>query len=135
VARQKIEVISSDPDLISQWQGTRLPRMISGRLTIYASPSDRALLASTILFRSRKRVGRLRPEDVPPEARDYFSKWGNIDLIVYEGKATDRFGHSYFTTNPEVSADLIQLIRYGREPGEPGRPLVTMGAATWKFPN
>jgi hypothetical protein len=61
---------------------------------------------------------------VPPEVRDYFSKWGNIDLIVYEGKATDRFVHSYFSSNPEVSADLIQLIRYGHAPGEPGRPLV-----------
>jgi len=134
VARQKIEIFSSDPDLIARWNKERLPRVINGRLTLYTSPSDRALLASTILFRSRKRVGRLRPEDVPPEARDYFSKWGNIDLIVYEGKATDRFGHSYFSTNPEVSADLVQLIRYGRAPGDPERPLVPMGAATWKFP-
>jgi esterase/lipase superfamily enzyme len=134
VARQKIEMFSSDPDLVTRWSKARLPKVIRGRLTIYASPSDRALLASTILFRSRKRVGRLRPEDVPPEARDYFSKWGNIDLIVYEGKATDRFGHSYFSSNPEVSADLMELIRYGRAPGEPGRPLVPKGTATWEFP-
>ena len=134
VARQKIELFGSDPDLISRWSAQRLPRLIRGRLTIYASPSDRALLASTILFRSRKRVGRLRPEDIPPAARDYFNKWGNVDLIVYEGKATDQFGHSYFSTNPDVSADLIQLIRYGRAPGESGRPLIPKGAASWEFP-
>ncbi len=134
VARQKIEMFGSDPDMFSRWTRARLPRMIRGRLTIYTSPSDRALLASTILFRSRHRVGRLRPEDVPPAAREYFSKWGNIDLIVYEGKATDQFGHSYFSSNPTVSADLIQLIRYGRAPGETGRPLVQVGAAAWKFP-
>jgi esterase/lipase superfamily enzyme len=134
VARQKIEMFGSDPDLITRWTAERLPQVISGRLTIYASPSDRALLASKILFRSRKRVGRLRPEDVPPAARDYFSKWGNIDLIVYEGKTTDRFGHSYFSSNPEVSADLIQLIRYGRAPGEIERALVPRGAAAWEFP-
>jgi esterase/lipase superfamily enzyme len=94
VAREKIIAYSSDPDLISRWTDARLPKAIRGRLTIYASPSDRALLASKILFRSHQRLGRLRPEDVTPAARDYFSKWGNIDLIVYEGKATDRFDHS-----------------------------------------
>ncbi len=134
VARQKIELFGSDPDLISRWSAARLPHLLRERLTIYASPTDRALLVSTILFRSRKRVGALSPEDIPPAARDYFGKWGNIDLIVYKGKATDRFGHSYFSSNPEVSTDLIQLIRYGRAPGETGRPLVPMGAATWKFP-
>ncbi len=134
VARQKIEFFGSDPDLITHWSSERLPHLISGRMTIYASPKDRALLASTILFRSQTRVGRLSPEDVTPAARDYFSKWGNIDLIVYEGKATDQFGHSYFSTNPEVSADLIQLVRYGRAPGEAGRSLVPTGAATWAFP-
>lgn len=134
VAREKIVAFSSDPDLIARWTDTRLPRIISGRLTIYASPKDRALLASKILFRSRKRLGRLRPEDVTPAARDYFTKWGNIDLIVYEGKATDFFDHSYFSSNPRVSADLIQLIRYGRFPGQIGRRLIPIGAATWKFP-
>jgi esterase/lipase superfamily enzyme len=134
VARQKIELYGSDPDLVTHWSAERLPKLIRGRLTIYASPTDRALLASTILFRSRKRVGRLAPEDVTPAARDYFEKWGNIDLIVYEGALTDTFGHSYFTTNPHVSADLIQLIRYDRAPGEPGRPLVPTGPPAWKFP-
>jgi esterase/lipase superfamily enzyme len=134
VAREKIIAFSSDPDLISRWTDERLPRAIRGRLTIYASPTDRALLLSKILFRSRKRLGRLRPEDVSPAARDYFTKRGTIDLVVYEGKPTDLFDHSYFSSNPQVSSDLIQLIRYGRAPGETGRPLVPMGAATWKFP-
>ena len=134
VAREKIIAISSDPDLISRWTDARLPKPIFGRLTIYASPLDQALLASKILFRSRKRLGRIRPEDVSPATRDYFSNWGNIDLIVYEGKSTDWFDHSYFSTNPQVSADLIQLIRYGRAPGETGRPLVPMGGRTWRFP-
>ena len=131
---QKIELFGSDPDLISRWPGELLPRLLRKRLTIYTSPTDRALRVSTVLFRSRKRVGALSAEDIRPAARDYFSKWGNIDVIVYEGKATDRFGHSYFVSNPEVSADLIQLIRYDRAPGETGRPLLPVGAATWKFP-
>ena len=134
VAREKLVAFSSDPDLISRWTDERLPRGIRGRLTIYASPTDRALLASKILFRSRYRLGELRPEDIGPASRDFFSKWGNIDLVVYEGKPTDFFGHSYFSSNPQVSSDLIQLIRYGRAPGEPGRPLEPRGAGTLEFP-
>jgi esterase/lipase superfamily enzyme len=134
VAREKITAFSSDPDLISRWTEKRLPRAIRGRLTIYASPTDRALLASKILFRSRYRLGELRPENMSPASRDYSSKWGNIDLVVYEGKPTDFFGHSYFSSNPQVSSDLIQLIRYGRAPGGPGRPLEPIGAGTWEFP-
>jgi hypothetical protein len=72
---------------------------------------------------SRKRVGQvdlddLREEDTSAAYRD----WGKMDVIVYRGKRTDLFGHAYFLSNPEVSSDLIQLIRYGTKPGEPGRP-------------
>lgn len=82
VARQKIELFGSDQDLISRWSAARLPRLFRERLTIYASPTDRALLFSTVLFRSRKRVGALSLEDIPQAARDYFCKWGNIDLRI-----------------------------------------------------
>ena len=59
---------------------------------------------------------------------------GHVDLVVYEGKRTDFFGHSYFQSNPEVSADLIELVRNGTEPGAPGRPLVRAGKVSWVFP-
>jgi len=80
-------------------------------LTIYASPDDRALLVSKILFRSRYRVGQLQPEDISPRAQQYFHSVGRLYLISYLGKRTDIFGHSYFTTNPAVSSDLTQMIR------------------------
>jgi esterase/lipase superfamily enzyme len=108
--------------------------VLQGRLTIYASPEDRALLVSRILFRSRNRVGQLRPEDIPDTAQRYFETVGRIDLISYEGKRTDLFGHSYFTTNPQVSSDLIELIRYDKQLGEPGRELIKTGRVTWAFP-
>jgi len=133
VTRQKIEIFGSDPDLVNHWSGDRLPRLLRGRLTIYSSPDDRALLASTLLFRSRKRLGRMNVGDIPADARDYFAKWGNIHLVVYQGKATDSFGHTYFVSNPQVSADLIALIRHHRAPGDPGRPLVSTGPASWEF--
>jgi esterase/lipase superfamily enzyme len=104
------------------------------RLTIYTSPQDRALFVSRILFRSRLRVGNLRAEDVPVGIQRYFEPFNKIDIVIYEGKRTDTFGHSYFTTNPRVSSDVIQLLRYGKKPGEPGRELVKVGPIVWTFP-
>ena len=134
IAAQQITGFLSDPELMTVWPEGRLPRVLQGRLTIYASPEDRALLVSRILFRSRNRVGQLRPEDIPDKAQRYFDTLGRIDLISYEGKRTDLFGHSYFTTNPRVSSDLIELIRYDRQLGEPGRELIKTGRVTWEFP-
>jgi esterase/lipase superfamily enzyme len=134
IAGQEITSYLSDPDLITVWPEGRLPHVLKGRLTIYASPEDRALLISRILFRSRHRVGQLRPEDVPDRIQRYFEIAGRIDLISYEGKRTDVFGHSYFTTNPQVSSDLIELVRYHKQLGEPGRELIKTGRVAWVFP-
>jgi esterase/lipase superfamily enzyme len=133
IAAQQISGFLSDPDLATVWPEGRLPRVLKGRLTIYSSPEDRALLISRILFRSRDRVGQLQPEDISPERQRYMAKMGRLDLITYEGAFTDAFGHSYFTSNPRVSSDLIQLIRYGTKPGEPGRELFKTGPITWRF--
>ena len=130
VAGQQITGFLSDPDLATIWPEGRLPRVLKGRLTIYASPEDRALLVSRILFRSRNRLGQLRPEDISEKAQRYFATLGRLDLISNQGKRTDIFGHSYFTTNPEVSSDLIELVRYGKRPGEPGRRLIQTGPVT-----
>ena len=134
VGSQEITAYASDPDLISVWPSGRLPRSINGRFTVYSSPSDRALLVSRILFRSNQRVGNLRAEDISFDTQNYLAKLGNMDLIVYEGKRTDAFGHSYFTTNPRVSSDVMELLRYGKKPGDPGRDLVQVGPVVGKFP-
>jgi esterase/lipase superfamily enzyme len=134
IAGQQLTAYASDPDMVSVWPERRLPRSIGGRMTFYSSPEDRALRVAQILFRSRDRVGQLRPEDIPPATQAFLAKIGRLDLIVYEGKRTDLFGHSYFTTNPKVSSDLIQMIRYGKKIGEPGRELIQTGPVTWMFP-
>jgi esterase/lipase superfamily enzyme len=134
IASQQITGFLSDPDLVTVWPEGRLPRILKGRLTIYASPEDRALLISKILFRSRHRVGQLRPEDIKPKAQQYLKTLNRVDLISYEGKRTDLFGHSYFTTNPEVSTDLIRMLRYREPLGSPGRQLNQTGLVTWEFP-
>jgi hypothetical protein len=56
-----------------------------------------------------------------------------IDFI--EVKATPGFlGHSYFTSDPAVSSDLVALVRYGLKPGEPGRPLEEIQRPFWRIP-
>ncbi len=134
VASQSITAFVSDPDLISVWPSGYLPRTLLGQLTIYSSPQDRALLISRILFRSQSRVGNLRAEEIGPQVQEYLAKLGRIDIIIYEGKRTDAFGHSYFTTNPRVSSDVIQMLRYDKRLGEPGRELNRLGPVVWKFP-
>jgi esterase/lipase superfamily enzyme len=134
VAAQMISSYASDPDVFSVWPSGRLPNSLSGRLTVYSSPKDRALLVSRILFRSRNRVGNLRPEDIAREAQQYLNRLGDIDVVVYEGERTDAFGHAYFTTNPQVSSDVVQLLRFGKAPGDPGRSLIQRGPVVWEFP-
>jgi len=134
VASQQLAVFASDPGMNNRWSQGYLPKFVRGRFTVYSSPRDRALGLSRWLFGSRARVGQMLPEDISEGYRQLFAKEGNIDLIVYEGKRTDFFGHSYFQSNPRVSADLIELIRNGTAPGDPERALERFGTVTWRFP-
>jgi len=134
VASQQLAVFASDPGMTTHWREGRLPQFVRGRFTVYSSPSDRALGLSQWLFGSRARVGQLRSEDLSEASREMFFQAGNVDLIIYEGTRTDFYGHSYFKSNPQVSADLIELIRNGTAPGAPGRVLERIGKITWTFP-
>jgi esterase/lipase superfamily enzyme len=134
VAAEQLAFFVSDPDMFTRWPDDRVPEILGGRMTVYTSPEDRALLFSRILFRSRARLGQFDPEEVSSESMSVFTKWGRVDFITYKGQRTDLFGHSYFHSNPEVSSDLIELIRYDTKPGEPGRRLEQSGPAGWTFP-
>ena len=91
-------------------------------------------MVSKISFRSRNRPGKLTAEEIKPKGQAFLAKLGRFHLISYEGKRTDLFEHSYFTTNPEVSSDVIQLIRYGKRLGDPARQPVQTGPVTWELP-
>jgi esterase/lipase superfamily enzyme len=134
IARNDITLGISDPGMFTTWKEERLPRALGGRLTIYSSPQDRALRVSRLLFRSQSRAGNVRVEDIPVALQRYLAPFNKFDIIVFEGKRTDPYGHFYFITNPRVSSDVIQLLRYGKRPGEPGRELVQVGPIVWKFP-
>lgn len=64
----------------------------------------------------------------------YLAPFDKVDILIYEGWRTDTYGHFYFTTNPRVSSDVIQLLRFGKKPGDPGRELTKVGPIVWKFP-
>ena len=133
VAATKIFSVVSDPEL--PYGGAPNPRgsfpMPGLRVTIYVSPQDKALSVSEFLFGSLVRLGRLEASTLRKEDIDRARKAGFFDVISVSG-TTDMFGHSYFTSNPDVSSDLIALIRYGAKAGDPLRPLVEVERPFWR---
>lgn len=120
-----LTVYASDPEMQSRWGKEELPLPFrdTGRMTIYASDADRALWASTFLFRSKLRLGRFRAEDLTVHVREFLMGSEFINIVEVPRERMDFFGHGYFTNHPAVSSDLISLIRYGLPPGDPGRAL------------
>ena len=137
VAAAKIFNVRSDPDV--PYGPAPDPRMVfeqtpGFRLTVYVSPDDRALATSSWLFGSLARLGRLDAAMLTPGQIEQARRLGDVDVIQVRGR-TDLFGHSYFTSNPEVSADLIAMLRYGLRPDEPGRPLEEVERPFWRVPS
>ena len=135
VATAKIFKALSDPDL--PYGSAPNPRMVlewtpGFRITVYVSPNDRALATSGWLFGSIARLGRLNKSMLTPKQIELARTVGVIDVIQVEGR-TDLFGHSYFTSNPKVSSDLIALLRYGLGPNDPGRPLEEVEKPFWRI--
>ncbi len=126
----------SDPD--TPYGPAPNPRMMIERppgfhITIYVSPDDRALAASSWMFGSFARLGRLNVAMVTPEQIEQLRTVGVFDVIQVRGTG-DFLGHSYFTSNPRASADLIAMLRYGLRPNEPGRPLEEIERPFWRLP-
>jgi hypothetical protein len=57
---------------------------------------------------------------------------GFIDMVQWTGQI-GFIGHSYFVGSPQVSADIIAVIRYGLRPNEPGRPLEEIDRPYWRI--
>ena len=120
-----LTLYASDPEMPSRWGKSELPSPFreTGRMTIYTSDADRALWASTALFRSVRRLGRLRAEDLTDHMRKFLAESGFIDIVEVPRERVDFFGHGYYTNHPAVSSDLVARIRYGLNPGDSGRAL------------
>jgi esterase/lipase superfamily enzyme len=134
VAITKIFKVFSDPDLPFGGEaapGTIIPPSPGMKLTMYVSQDDRALATSSWLFGSIARLGRIEATMFTAEQIALIGNLETLDIIEVRG-ATDPFGHSYFVSNPRVSADIIALLRYGLRPNEPGRPLQQVAGPFWR---
>ena len=106
------------------------------KLVVYTSPDDKALGFAELLFSSpRGRVGKFNVSELTEAEKNIMERYAwneTINVINFSGES-DRYGHSYFRTNPAVSSDLILLFK-GIAPGSPSRPLKPLGFGFWEIP-
>jgi len=134
VALSKIFKVFSDPELPFAGQvrpGAILERTPGFNVTVYVSNDDKALAASSWLFGSIVRLGRVDSAILSEHDIERLRALNAIDVIQVRG-TTDFFGHGYFISNPEVSSDIIAMLRYGLRPNEPGRPLEEIVRPFWR---
>jgi esterase/lipase superfamily enzyme len=134
VALSKIFKVFSDPDL--PFNGKANPDIAlqpspEFKITLYASPDDKALETAGWLFGSIARLGRIDAAMFTPHQIDEFRTFGEVDVIQVRG-STDPFGHRYFISNQEVSSDIVALLRYRLKPNAPGRPLTEVVRPFWR---
>src|SRR4030095_10679224 len=118
VALTKIFKVFSDPDLPFGGKaapGALIPPSPGLRVTFYASPDDKALATASWLFGSIARLGRIDATAFSADQIEAIALLRAVDIIEVDG-TTDFFGHSYFVSNPQASADIIAMLRYGLRP-------------------
>jgi esterase/lipase superfamily enzyme len=139
VASSKLFAWVSDPDLAFGRKSSpgAFPPQGPMHLTVYSSPGDKALEASTLLAGSALRLGQLAIDRLPEDRREAASQWEGsrmgrlVDFIEYSGRGSF-IGHRYFT-DPAVKADLVALIRDRAEAGDPRRQLVEVKRPFWRL--
>jgi esterase/lipase superfamily enzyme len=135
IATSRLFSIFSDPDL--PLGAAPAPRVAlppgPTRITIYATPDDRAIGVARILFGSLRRLGGLDPTTIPPERIESARPLEGVIDVIQVPHRTGWIGHDYFTADPGVSSDLIRLIRFGRSPGTSARPMRQLGSIFWRL--
>nr|WP_077967779.1 alpha/beta hydrolase [Ensifer adhaerens] len=139
VASSKLFAWVSDPDLAfgGKSSPSGLPPQGAMHLTIYSSPGDKALSASTLLSGSVLRLGQLDVDRLPKVRREAASRWGGshmgrlVDFIEVPGGGSF-IGHSYFS-DPAVKVDLVALIRDRAKAGDLRRQLVEVKRPFWRL--
>jgi esterase/lipase superfamily enzyme len=122
------EVILTAPDIdADKFRRDLAPAIVSvaGRVTLYASSNDEALIASRQVHGYR-RAG---------ESGDAMVVVPGGDTVDVSGIDTSFIGHSYYGNNSTVLADLFELIRDSKPPDQ-RKWLQAMQLGTlkyWKF--
>ena len=131
----KLFSIESDPDL--PYGKAPNPRLVFPppklRLTVYTSEGDKALSVSEWLMGSLRRMGRVDQALLSKEQLAKSRAIAGFATFVQVTNTPGFIGHSYFVSDPAVSADLVALVRYGLGPGDPGRPLEEISRPFWKI--
>lgn len=98
------EIILTAPDIDAAiFKRDILPRIVGrGRVTLYASARDRALLASKELH-AFPRAG---------DAGESLVVFDGLDTIDATNVTTGFLGHSYFAENTSIIADIFNLLRH-----------------------
>ena len=106
-----------------------------GQLTIYTSTKDKAIgIAETLFAGDRGRIGTFGIGEVTEAEKEMLASRENLAIVEFEGEVADRFGHSYYRTNPAASSDFLIFMQTGAAPGTPERPLQHKGLVFWKIP-
>ncbi len=109
----------------------------ANRTLIYSSEEDEAIGLATWLFRSKRRLGSMHPDDIPAEYRPMFGRLTALEFISCDVKTSGMVGsHSYVLQHPSALSDLILALRDGKRPGaENGRPLELKDECVWVLEN
>jgi esterase/lipase superfamily enzyme len=128
------KVILASPDMDLEVTGQRFGaerfHNAYDHLTIYVSSKDKAIGLAESLFRSKARLGRVRPEDLSEAHRAGLAQIGRVDIVDARVK-TGFLGHGYFHSNPAVSSDLLLFLRQGFDAGSPQRPMREAAPHFW----
>lgn len=104
------------------------------RVVVYFSAEDSALSLSDWLFRSKRRLGALHLDDIPPQFRHLFAQITALQLI--NCKVTGGSTHAYVMQHPAALSDLLLVLKGDAPPGaEHGRPLTQPFEGVWEMGN
>lgn len=121
-----------DLEVASQRVAAEMVPLAVGRFTVYVHEKDRAIGLANWLFEGIRRLGQVRVRDFTAEQRAYMLRAGKVEFIDARVKAGFP-GHGYFHSNPAVSSDLLQLLRYDCPAGHALRPLAREQDLLWRI--
>jgi esterase/lipase superfamily enzyme len=126
-----------DLDVVQQTLVADLLFEVPERLVTYVSERDEAITVAARLFRSKTRVGQMRPTDVSPDGRRRMAAFSRQSQVIdADVTGYTKFGHDYYYRHPAVSSDLILLLTGHLDPdAEHGRPLTPIEAGFWQIDN
>ncbi len=134
-------VVLAAPDLDSEVVRQRflVDRMFNlpESVVVYVSRRDKAIGISSKLFSSRRRVGRLQPEDLSEQEQQTLEALNTVmQVIDADVTGYSEFGHNYYYRHPAVSSDLVLVLTGHTDPGaQHGRPLTPIAGGFWRLDN